>query len=318
MVGWGAWAGVVGVLLGMLALDLVGYHRRAGEATVSEAVVWSAAWIAAGLAFGGIVLLTLGATAAGEYLGAYLIEKSLSVDNIFVFALVFTSFRVPLAHQHRVLFWGVLGALALRALFIAGGAALLASFHWTIYLLGAFLLLTGMRMARPGVHKVLPGQNPALRLVRRFIPLTQDYGGHRFFVRHGGHSYATPLLAVLVVIETTDLLFAVDSIPAVFGVTTNAFLAFTSNAFAILGLRAIYFLIAGTLPRFVYLKVGLAAVLVFVGSKMLIADLFSVPIWASLGVIGFLIGGSIVASLRSARSPGEPAGSADTPVRRRG
>src|ERR1051326_3659552 len=157
MVGWGAWAGVVGVLLGMLALDLVVYHRRAGEATVSEAVVWSAAWIAAGLAFGGIVLLTLGATAAGEYLGAYLIEKSLSVDNIFVFALVFTSFRVPLAHQHRVLFWGVLGALALRALFIAGGAALIASFHWTIYLLGAFLLLTGMRMARAGGQEGLPG-----------------------------------------------------------------------------------------------------------------------------------------------------------------
>ncbi len=299
MVEWWAWAGVVGFVLGMLTLDLLVFHREAHEISTGEAAAWSAVWIGLALAFGAIVWLMLGPVPAGEYLAGYLIEKSLSADNIFVFAMLFSYFRVPLAYQHRVLFWGVLGALVLRAAFIAGGAALIQRFHWTIYLFGAFLLFTGVRMTRRGVSDVHPDRNPFLRLIRRVIPLTDAYEGQRFFVRRAGHRLATPLLAVLVVVETTDLLFALDSIPAVFGVTTNPFLVFTSNAFAILGLRALYFLLAGMMRRFVHLKLGLAAVLVFVGTKMIITDLYTVPIWISFTVIAALIGCSIVASRRS-------------------
>jgi tellurite resistance protein TerC len=303
MVEWWVWAGVVAIVVGMLAVDLL-LHRNAHEVTAGEAAGWSAVWITLGLAFGGLVWVTLGGVAAGEYLGGYLIEKSLSVDNIFVFALLFGYFRVPLSYQHRVLFWGVLGALVLRALFIVGGAALIETFHWTIYLFGAALLFTGVRMARHGGAAAHPERNSVLKLLRRFVPLTEDYEGQRFVVRRAGRRLATPLLAALIVVETTDLLFALDSIPAVFAVTTDTFLVFTSNAFAVLGLRALYFLFAHTIGRFAYLKIGLAAVLVFVGVKMILTDLYRVPIWASLTVIAALIGGSVVASLRHAGAPG--------------
>jgi len=295
-----AWVVVVAFILGLLAVDLLVFHRDAHAVTTREAAAWSAVWITLGIAFAGVVWVTLGGVAAGEYFGGYLIEKSLSVDNIFVFALLFSYFRVPPAYQHRVLFWGVLGALLLRAVFIAAGAALIENFHWTLYLFGGFLVITGVKMARHGKTEVHPDRNPVLRLVHRLMPMTPDYQGQRFVVRWAGRRVATPLLAVLVVVETTDLLFAVDSIPAVFAVTTDPFLVFTSNAFAILGLRALYFLLAGMVERFVHLRLGLAAVLVFVGAKMLVTDLYKVPIWGSLAVIALLIGTSIATSLGTA------------------
>jgi tellurite resistance protein TerC len=306
MVEWWAWAAVVGFILGVLAFDLLVFHRDPHEVTTREAAMWSAVWIGLGLAFAGVVWLTLGRTAAGEYLGGYLIEKSLSVDNLFVFALLFSYFKVPAAFQHRVLFWGVLGALVSRALFIAGGAALIDNFHWTIFVFGGFLVVTGVKMARRGETTVHPDRNRVLRLLRRATPMTADYAGQRFFVRDAGRRVATPLLAVLVVVETTDILFAVDSIPAIFAVTTNTFLIFTSNAFAILGLRALYFLLAGMIGRFAYLRLGLAAVLVFVGVKMLISDVYKLPIWTSSAVIAALIGGSVVASMRPIGCRGRP------------
>src|SRR3712207_5931875 len=233
-----------------------------------EAAAWSGVWVTLGLAFGGLVWAWKGGTAAGEYLAGYLIEKSLSVDNIFVFALIFAYFAVPAAYQHRVLFWGVLGAIFFRAIFIAAGAALLSTFHWIIYVFGAFLVLTGIKMARHQGDGVHPERNPALRLLRRFLPLTGEYHGQRFLVRLDGRLWATPLLAVLVVVETTDVIFAVDSIPAIFAITRDPFLVFTSNAFAILGLRSLYFALAGLMDKFHYLKVALAVLLGVVGGKI--------------------------------------------------
>jgi TerC family integral membrane protein len=292
------WVAFVGLVVSLLALDLFVFHRDAHEVSFREATVFSAGWIALGLLFGGVILWWQGAAAAGEYLAGYLIEKSLAVDNIFVFALIFSYFAVPAKYQHRVLFWGVLGALVFRAGFIAGGAALLETFHWTIYLFGGFLVLTGIQMARHRNREAHPERNPVLRLFRRVVPTTNEYHGQRLTTRIGGRLIATPLLAVLVLIETTDIIFAVDSIPAIFAVTRDPFLVFSSNAFAILGLRALYFMLAGMMERFVYLKLGLSAVLVFVGAKMLASNVYKVPIWLSLAVIGALIGTSVAASLR--------------------
>src|SRR5215210_3449601 len=292
-----AWAATVAVILGMLALDLFVFHRNAHEVTMREAAVTSAVWITLGLSFAGVVAWAWGATAAGEYLAGYLIEKSLSVDNIFVFALLLSYFAVPAANQHRVLFWGVLGALVFRAVFIVAGATLLETFSWTIYVFGAFLVLTGVKMARHDGGEVHPDRNPVLRAVRRFVPLTPEYHGQRFFVKRDLKRFATPMLAVLVAIETTDILFAVDSIPAIFAVTDEPFLVFTSNAFAILGLRALYFLLAGMITRFAYLKIGLAAVLALVGVKLLLTHVVHLPIWLSLGVIAGILGTALVASL---------------------
>jgi len=296
-----AWAVTVGVILAMLAVDLFVFHRDAHEVSMREAAITSTVWVTMGLAFSGLVALVWGGTASGEYLAGYLIEKSLSVDNIFVFALLLSYFAVPVENQHRVLFWGVLGALVFRAIFIAAGAALLETFAWTIYVFGAFLVVTGIKMARHDGGEVHPDRNPVLRALRRVVPLTSEYQGQRFFVKKGLKRYATPMLAVLVAIETTDILFAVDSIPAIFAVTDEPFLVFTSNAFAILGLRALYFLLAGMMGRFVYLKIGLAAVLVFVGAKMLLTDVFHVPVVASLLAIAGILTVSIVASLRATR-----------------
>ena len=297
---WWAWATVIGFIIAMLAVDLLFFHRDAHVVSIREAATWSAIWIALSLTFGGIIWLWLGGEAAGEYISGYLIEKSLSVDNLFVFALLLTYFAVPLAHQHRLLYWGVIGALIARAAFIFAGVALLEAFHWTLYLFGALLVVTGVRMATHADAEVHPDRNPVLNLLRRVLPITDEYDGQRFFVRRGGRRWATPLLAVLVVIETTDLLFAVDSIPAIFAITRNTFLVFTSNAFAILGLRALYFLLAGFLGRLKYLNVGLAAALVFVGIKMLLTDVLHVPVWATLPAIALLIGVSVVVSLRQA------------------
>jgi tellurite resistance protein TerC len=292
-----AWAAFVAFIVVLLAVDLAA-HRRAHVVSTREAALWSAVWVLLGLGFAGVLWAWQGATAAGQYLAGFLIEKSLAVDNIFVFALLFTYFAVPREYRHRVLFYGVLGALVFRAAFIAAGATLLEAFHVTIYVFGAFLVLTGVKMARSRDHEVHPERNPVLRLVRRVLPMTDRYAGQRFWVRQGGRWVATPLFAVLVAVETTDVIFAVDSIPAIFAVTSEPFLVFTSNAFAILGLRALYFLLEGMLHRFAYLKLGLSAVLVFVGAKMLASDLYKVDTWISLGVIATIIAASVWASLR--------------------
>lgn len=299
---WWAWAAVIAFILAMLAIDLLFFHREAHEVSIREAGIWSGIWIGLSLIFGAIVWGTLGGVAAGEYMSGYLIEKSLSVDNLFVFALLLNYFSVPIEHQHRLLYWGVIGALVARAVFIFAGVALLDAFHWTIYVFGALLVITGLRMATHSDTEVHPDRNPVLNLLRRIVPITDEYEGQHFFVRREGKRWATPLLAVLVVIETTDVVFAIDSIPAIFAITRNTFLVFTSNAFAILGLRALYFLLAGFLGRLVYLNVGLAAVLVFVGIKMLLTDVYHVPIWASLLTIATMIGISVVFSLRRSSS----------------
>jgi tellurite resistance protein TerC len=299
---WG-WAAVLAVILAMLAIDLFA-HRREHVVSVREAAVWSAIWVSLGLGFGVVVWSVYGAQAGGEYFAGYLIEKSLAVDNVFVFALIFSYFAVPRQYQHRVLFYGVLGALVFRAIFIAGGVALLDRFHWILYVFGAFLVITGWRMFRHRNEESDPGRNPVLRLVRRFVPTTDEYHGQKFWVRKAGKWVATPLFVVLVLVETTDIVFAVDSIPAIFAVTQEPFLVFTSNAFAILGLRAMYFLLADLMHRFVYLKVGLAAILVFVGVKMLLLDVYKVPIGLSLAVIATLITVSVALSLRATRNAG--------------
>jgi len=299
---WG-WAAVLAVILAMLAVDLFA-HRREHVVSVREAAVWSAIWVSLGLGFGAVVWSVYGAQAGGEYFAGYLIEKSLAVDNVFVFALIFTYFAVPRQYQHRVLFYGVLGALVFRAIFIAGGVALLDRFHWILYVFGAFLVITGWRMFRHRNEESDPGRNPVLRLVRRFVPTTDEYHGQKFWVKKAGKWVATPLFVVLVLVETTDIVFAVDSIPAIFAVTQEPFLVFTSNAFAILGLRAMYFLLADLIHRFVYLKLGLSAILVFVGVKMLLLDVYKVPIGLSLAVIATLITVSVAMSLRATRNVG--------------
>ena len=304
-----AWVAVLAVIIAALLVDLLVFHREAHAVPLREAAISSAVWVTLGLAFGAVLLLAYDTQIAGEYFAGYLIEKSLSVDNIFVFALLFSFFAVPPELQHRVLFWGVLGALVMRAGFIAAGAALLESFHATIYAFGIILVVSGIRMARHRESEVHPEHNPVLRLARRVIPVTNEYHGQHFFIRDAGRRLATPLFMVLIAVESSDVLFAVDSIPAVFAVTDRPFLVFTSNAFAILGLRALYFLLAGIIHRFRYLKIGLAMVLVWVGTKMLLTDVWHVPIALSLAVIALLIGGSIAASshllTRRGHRPGE-------------
>jgi TerC family integral membrane protein len=286
----------------MLVLDLFVLHRDAKEISFREAAVFSAFWVALALVFGVFVWAWAGPTTAGEYLAGYVIEKALSVDNVFVFALIFSYFAVPLRYQYRVLFWGVVGALVLRAIFILLGAELLERYDWMVYVFGAFLIYTGIRMARHSNQAVHPERNPVLRFLRRLLPMTSGYRGQRFFVREKGALMATPLLAVLIAVETTDVIFAVDSIPAIFAITTNTFVVWTSNAFAILGLRALYFMLAGLIKRFVYLSTGLSIILIFVGVKFILSDLVGkVPIWISLPFIATVITVSIAASLWKTR-----------------
>jgi tellurite resistance protein TerC len=288
-------------VLALLALDLGVFNRKAHVISTREAAIWSAIWIGLALAFNVVVYVWQGSEVALQFLTGYLIEKSLSVDNIFVFVLLFASFGVPAAYQHRVLFWGVLGALVMRGALIFLGSALIATFSWVLYIFGAFLIITGIRMALPGEREMHPERNPVVRTARRFFPVTEGYEGTRFFVRRQGQTYITSLLIALVLIETTDLIFALDSIPAIFAITLDPFIIYTSNVFAILGLRSLYFLLAGAVRRFHYLKYGLAAVLVLVGVKMLIADLYHLPIALSLGLIALFLGSAVIASL--VRSP---------------
>ena len=297
-----AWVAFGAFVLLMLVLDLFVLHRDAKEISFREAAVLSAFWVALGLLFGILVWVWAGPTTAGEYYAGYIIEKALSVDNVFVFALIFAYFAVPVEYQYRVLFWGVLGALVLRVIFILIGAELLETYDWMVYLFGAFLIYTGIRMARHSNQEVHPERNPVLRLLRRVLPMTDGYRGQKLLVRERGKLMATPLLAVLIAVETTDVVFAVDSIPAIFAITTNTFVVWTSNAFAILGLRALYFMLAGLMERFVYLSVGLSVVLVFVGAKFIWSDLFGkVPIWVSLPFIATVVSISIAASLWKTR-----------------
>jgi tellurite resistance protein TerC len=291
------WAGFIVFVIAMLALDLGVFHRQAHVVRFKEALAWSVVWVVLALAFNAWVYTAFGPQRGLEFLTGYLIEKALAVDNIFVFVVIFSAFAVPAAYQHRVLFWGVLGALVMRAVFIFAGAALIARFHWVLYLFGALLVLTGIKLLvlRDAVPR--PDQNPLFKLFRRLIPAVSEYHGQRFTIVKDGRRFATPLLLVLVAVEITDLVFAVDSIPAIFAITRDPFIVFTSNIFAILGLRAMYFLLADVVTRFHYLKVGLALVLTFVGTKMLIMDVYKIPIGVSLGVVAALLVGSVLVSL---------------------
>lgn len=283
-------------VFGMLALDLGVFHRKAHAVSIKEATIWSCVWVALAMVFNVGIYFAWGHIKALEFFTGYVIEKSLSVDNLFVFLMIFQYFNTPAQYQHRVLFWGILGALILRAIFIVMGAALLNNFHWMIYVFGAFLIFTGIKMFLQGDEKLEPDKNPVVRLFERLVPIIKEYDGQKFFVRRNGKTYATLLMLVLVVVETTDVIFAVDSIPAIFAITKDPFIVYTSNVFAILGLRALYFLLAGVMEMFVYLKVGLSFVLCFVGVKMMLVDVYKIPIGASLSVIGGVLLLSVAAS----------------------
>jgi tellurite resistance protein TerC len=292
-----AWVALLVGVLAMLAVDLL-MHRDAHVISLKEAGIWSAVWVAIGLAVGGVIWWAAGSEFGLQYFAGYVIEKSLAIDNVFVWAVIFGFFAVPRQYQHRVLFYGVVGALVFRAVFIAAGSVLIASASWVLYLFGAFLVLTGLRMLRQRDEHPDPSSSRTLRLFRRFIPTSDEYDGAKFLTRRNGVLMATPLLAVLVLIEVTDIIFAVDSIPAVFAVTQEPFLVFASNALAILGLRAMYFLLADLIHRFIYLKAGLSLVLVWVGVKMIVGhSLVTIPTLLSLGVVVGIIAISIAASL---------------------
>ncbi len=286
--------------LGMLALDLGVFHRPGHEIGFREALGWSAMWVAMAGAFAAIVLFWLGHQAALEFVTGYILELSLSVDNLFVFLVIFRYFSVPGEQQHRVLFWGIMGALVMRGVFILAGVGLIHRFHWVLYLFGVLLIYSGIRVCAMGEHEIDPSKNPVVNALRRIVPVTDDYQGGNFVVRSwqgNAGLYATPLLIVLAVIETTDVLFAVDSIPAVLAITLNAFIVYTSNVFAILGLRSMYFAVAGLMKVFRYLHYGLAVVLIFIGLKMLVADYFPVSTLAALGIVVVVLGTAIVASV---------------------
>ena len=302
---WGAFGALV---VALLLLDLALFGRGRHEISFRRAVIWSIVWTALGVAFGAVLWVWQGTTAAEEYLAGFLIEKSLSIDNLFVFALIFAYFAVPPASQRRVLFWGIAGAIVLRGIFIAAGAVLLDTFHYTIYLFGAILIVTGIRMARHQTAEIHPERNPVLKLLGRVVPMSNEYVGNRLFTRESGRRIGTPLLGALVLVATFDVVFAVDSIPAIFAVTRDPFIVYAANAFSLLGLAALYFVLANMLGKFRFLNVGLAVVLVFVGIKMTISDLYKVPIGLSLAVIVLTLGAAIIASLlRPVRVEGRPA-----------
>ena len=284
-------------IIAMLIVDLAVFHQKDHEESIKEALVWTGVWIAISLVFGGGVYYFMGPQTALDYYTGYLIEKSLSVDNIFVFLLVFNYFKVPAKYQHKVLFWGIFGALVMRFAFIFTGVALLERFHWIIYIFGGFLVYTGIKLAFEKDKDVHPDQNPVLILVRKFIPTVKTYYGSHFFIRKMGKLVATPLFVVLVVIETTDLVFALDSIPAILSITRDEFIVYSSNAFAILGLRALYFAVSGIMRLFHYLHYGLSAILVFVGIKMLIAEFYHIPTPYALGFVASALTISVVASI---------------------
>lgn len=296
------WLALIGVVLGMLLVDLV-MHREAHVIGVREAAVWSGVWVAVAVVVGGLIWWYYGSEFGMQYFAGYVIEKSLAVDNVFVWAMIFSYFAVPRAYQHRVLFYGVVGALIFRAIFIAAGSAIIATYAWVLYIFGAFLIFTGLKMLKQRNEHIDPGKSKTLKLFRRFIRTTDDYEGQKFLTRRNGVLMATPLLAVLVLVEVTDIIFAVDSIPAIFAVTQEPFLVFASNALAILGLRAMYFLLADLIHRFVYLKLGLSIVLVWVGIKMIVSHaFFKIPTAISLGLVIGIIAVSVIASLWASRS----------------
>jgi tellurite resistance protein TerC len=295
----GTWA-ILGVLVvALLAIDLVLFGRGRREVTLRESIAWSVLWVVLAVGFGGVVWAWQGGDAGSEYLAGYLLERSLSLDNIFVFAIIFSYFAVPIAVQPRVLGWGIGLALVLRLVFILLGAALLDAFHATFYAFGALLLYTAYKLARHDDSEIEPEHNPALRILRRRVPMTADYHGHNLTVRDAGKRLATPLAAVFIVVATTDIVFAVDSIPAIFAITTEPFIVFAANAFAMLGLRALYFVLVGAMDRFAYLSYGLSAILAFIGAKMLLIDVWHPPIWLSLAVIVGVLGVTALWSVRA-------------------
>jgi tellurite resistance protein TerC len=305
---WWAWLGLFALIGGLLLVDLLVFHRRAHTVGTKEAAIESSIWIAIGLSFGLVVLGLYGGQAAGEYYAGYLIEKSLSIDNVFVWALIFSYFAVPRQFQHRVLFWGIFGALAMRLVFIFAGVALLDSFDWLLFVFGAFLIFTGARLVRKQDEAVHPENNPVLKLVRKVVPSTAEYDGQKLFTKQNAKHLATPLFAVLVLIETTDVVFAVDSVPAVLAVSREQYIVFASNAFAILGLRALYFLLADWHNRFQYLQQGLAIILVYVGVKMIVSHWYHINTVISLSFIGLVLAASIVLSLRKTKRDEERSG----------
>ena len=293
------WVCFIGFVLFMLVLDLGVFHRKSHEIKIKEALIWSTVWISLALIFNYGLYVFLGKEKAIEFLTGYIVEKSLSVANLFVFIMLFTYFKVDVKHQHKVLFWGILGALVMRAIFIFAGVALINKFHWIIYILGALLIFTGIKMLFHKEENIDPDRNPLVKLFKKIFPVTEKEHGDKFFVRLNGRTVATPLFIVLLMVEFTDLIFAVDSIPAILAITNDTFIIFSSNVFAILGLRALYFALAGITKYFYYLKYGLSAILVFVGIKMTIVDFYKVPIVSSLLVIsGILIISVVVSVLR--------------------
>ena len=296
--GW-HWPLLLSLIGAMLLIDILVVHRNAHEIHTKEAAIESAVWISVGLLFGLVMLWEFGSAAAGEYMGGYLIEKSLSVDNVFVWAVLFTHFQVPKMYQHRVLFWGIFGALAMRIGFIFAGVAIINSFKITLILFGLFLLYSGIKLLQTHDDGFDPSKSRAMKVFHRFIPSTDELDGQKMWTRVNGKRLATPLLAVLVLVEITDVIFAVDSVPAVLAVTNEQYIAFASNAFAILGLRALYFLLADMRDRFQYLQTGLGVILAFVGIKMTLSYWWHMPIAASLSVIAMILTVSIVASIRS-------------------
>jgi tellurite resistance protein TerC len=295
---WWAWVGFLAFITVMLALDLGVFNRKSHVVTLKEALGWCAVWFGLAMAFNLLVSQKLGAQAGLEFFTGYIVELCLSVDNVFVFIVIFQYFRVEPRYQHRVLFWGIVGAVLMRAIFIFAGISLINAFHWIIYVFGAFLIYTGIKLAMPKKDDGFePEKNPAVRLARRIFPVTPHFEGGRFFVRKNGQLFATPMFLVLVIVETTDVMFAIDSIPAVIAITRNEFIVFTSNIFAILGLRSLYFAVSGVMQLFRFLNIGLAVILVFVGFKMLVSSYVSVPIHLSLGIIGAVLAASILASV---------------------
>src|SRR4051794_4699164 len=298
------WVAFAAAVVALLLVDLLAFAGRGEEISLRRASMWSIGWTVVGFGFAGLLWVWHGREIAEQYVAGFLIEKSLSIDNLFVFALIFGYFAVPAAFQRRVIFWGIVGAILLRGLFILAGAALLDAFHLSIYLFGAFLVVTGLRMARESEVEIHPDRNPVLRLLGRVVPLTTTYHGDRLLVREGGRRVGTPMVAALVLVATFDVVFAVDSIPAIFAVTRETFLVYAANAFSLLGLAALYFVLAGMIGRFRYLNLGLGAILVFVGAKMALADLYEIPVYVSLGVIVVTLAAAVGASLlRPAPTP---------------
>jgi tellurite resistance protein TerC len=291
------WTIFGGLVVVMMALDLGVFHRRSHEIKFKEAALWSALWIGLALAFAGLVAVYRGKPSALEFLTGYIIEESLSVDNLFVFLMIFSYFAVPGRYQHDVLFWGILGAMIFRAIFILAGVALIERFEFVIYIFGAILVLSGIKMGLEKEKEIRPEKNPVLKLFRKVMPVTPEYEGGNFFVRREGRTFATPLFLVLLVVETTDLIFAVDSIPAVLAITQDRFIVYTSNIFAIMGLRALYFALRGAIDLFHHLHYGLSAILVFVGLKMILSEFLHIPTLVALGVVGGVLALSIVASV---------------------